>query len=299
MRVGNYKRKNVVRVTGGLGNQLSAYAYARCVAGAKGAEVRLDLTPYQTAKLLGWPMHNGYELGELFNIQERARLRDIVWAGGLRYYARVALRKVTGRPATHHPPVYVEPVAHRCTYQEAFQDSRYTYYHGFFIHYRYFQKSAEELLSTLAFPLLHDEANIALAKAMQGTQSVAVHIRRADKGDKVYGADLSYYERALARVRELLPEAHFYVFSNDPAWCKEKLQLPEAIYVEHNTGQNAFRDMQLMSLCRGIVLPASTFSFWAALLNRRADAVVVCPEYWYADRGRYAQHPCPPEWERV
>lgn len=291
---------NVVRVTGGLGNQLSAYAYARCVAQAKGCVVKLDTTPYQTAKVLGWPMHNGYELSQLFGIEDNASLYDIVRAGGWRYYLRVGVRKVTSRAEVHHSPVYVEPWGERSVFREHFAEPYYSYYHGFFIHHQYFKTCETELRQTFTFAPITDVENLTTQKVIAESNSVAIHVRRADEAEALYGADLAYYERAVARVRSAVPHAHFFIFSNDPVWCAKTLQLEQATYVTHNIGSNAFRDMQLMSQCRHIIMPASTFSFWAGLLKEeRAGDIIICPEKWYGAGYSEEQHPAPPEWVRV
>ena len=44
--------------------------------------------------------------------------------------------------------------------------------------------------------------------------------------------------------------------------------LPQkVVYVEGNAGPNAYRDMQLMSMCRNMIISNSAFSYLAALLN--------------------------------
>ena len=64
------------------------------------------------------------------------------------------------------------------------------------------------------------------------------------------------------------------IFSDDIRWCKENRQamgldvFGKVIFVEGNDvdGKN-YIDLQLMSMCEGVILSNSAFSYLAALLN--------------------------------
>ncbi len=98
--------------------------------------------------------------------------------------------------------------------------------------------------------------------------SVGVHIRRGDYLDPenagMFGGICTdaYYETAINYVREQLPDAHFYMFSDDPAYLKEHFQGAEYTIVDWNRGADSFFDCELMSRCRANICANSTFSFW-------------------------------------
>ena len=113
--------------------------------------------------------------------------------------------------------------------------------------------------------------------------SVSLHIRRGDYLDPENAAMFggictdAYYEAAVRFIRECFPEAHFYVFSDDPAYAKEHYREPDFTVVDWNTGKNSLFDMQLMSCCKHNICANSTFSFWGARLNPSKDKIMIRP----------------------
>ena len=49
--------------------------------------------------------------------------------------------------------------------------------------------------------------------------------------------------------------------------------------VDFNSGENSFFDMYLMAHASNLILANSTFSWWAAALNKRVTNVF-CPNRW-------------------
>lgn len=72
----------------------------------------------------------------------------------------------------------------------------------------------------------------------------------------------------------------FFVFSDDPEWCKTNLKIENAKYITWNSGSEAYRDMQLMSLCKHNIIANSSFSWWAAYLNDNLKKIVISPSKW-------------------
>ncbi len=48
----------------------------------------------------------------------------------------------------------------------------------------------------------------------------------------------------------------------------------QVVYVEGNGNGLNYRDMQLMSMCKGMILSNSAFCYLAALLNRNRKMVI-------------------------
>ena len=175
---------------------------------------------------------------------------------------------------------------------------------GFWQSERYFRQIRPQLLQEfeprepLPGPLL------AFAQRVAGEASVAVHVRRGDVTIKSQYATtagalaIPYYAQALERFAAHIPDAKFYVFSDDPAWCRE--HFPPTVPMEHVSGvltRTAVQDLMLMKHCRHFITGNSTFSWWAAWLGQHPDKRVLAPGRFFRVPGAWEKDLRPAEWE--
>jgi len=133
---------------------------------------------------------------------------------------------------------------------------------------------------------------------------VSLHLRRGDYREKSYYCDLhklGYYEAAILEIKQRVPDAKFFVFSDDPPWCKEVFSGAEFCVVDCNQGKEAFLDMYLMTQCQHNIIANSTFSWWGAWLNRNSTKIVITPGEWFS--GNDVHHDMddllPEDWLRI
>jgi hypothetical protein len=92
-------------------------------------------------------------------------------------------------------------------------------------------------------------------------------------------------------------EIEAFVFSDDPAWCREHLALrhPTTVVDLALPDDRAWEDMFLLSLCRHHVISNSTFSWWGAWLSESVGKLVVGPRTWSLEPQREGS-PMLPSW---
>jgi hypothetical protein len=135
---------------------------------------------------------------------------------------------------------------------------------------------------------------------IRNSNSVALHVRRGDylntRTHSVHGlCDAPYYTAAMSLMRRRAPAAEFFVFSDDPGWCRQALSAREAHVVDIHSPDLGHLDMALMASCRHHVIANSTFSWWAAWLARHDAQIVVAPTPWTTRDGP-APDLFPPDW---
>ena len=165
----------------------------------------------------------------------------------------------------------------------------------------YFRDHEETIRRAFAFPPLGRESAL-IAERISAATAVSLHVRRGDYllHSRLGFLDESYYRSALESICNVVGDAEVFVFSDEPSWCREQLELPVRMHVVDRplpVGRH-WEDMCLMSLCTHHVIANSTFSWWGAWLNASPEKVVVAPTRWVQDEKRVGD-PVLESWMRV
>ena len=285
----------VVRLCGGLGNQLFQYATGRRLADSRGAELVLDLAWYERTPSFNTPRK--YEL-DRYPVRARTTTATEDWScrlHGVRLLRSVPIvrrwRNFRERSFDFDPSVLSLP------------DD--TYLDGYWQSDRYFADVSDAIRveATPRSPAGTQDRRV--GEAIAATSAVSVHVRRGDYVSQRAAAAFhgtcspDYYRAALAMIVRHVPNPHFFVFSDDVDWARRHIApLGPIVFVDHNGPDAAFQDLRLMASCKHHVIANSSFSWWGAWLNPQTDKVVVAPKLWFAD-GRSTPTLMPSTWIRL
>ena len=151
------------------------------------------------------------------------------------------------------------------------------YYHGYWIHKDWLYSYKEILLPELTFPDITEPNNMEYMTAIKSTNSVSIHIRRGDFVDIGWELPTEEIREIIIYFLDNTPKHlnfHAFIFSDDIPWCRKnflKIGLNKffnCTFVEGNNNGLNYRDMQLMSNCKAMILSNSSFGYLAALLNQ-------------------------------
>lgn len=102
--------------------------------------------------------------------------------------------------------------------------------------------------------------------------SVAVHVRRGDFATHAGNLLLTdvYFNNSIRTLAKELPDATFFVFSDDIDWCKENIHTEAQIFfMDFNDERSGYKDLVLAASCKHFILSnLSTFSHQILQLNR-------------------------------
>lgn len=290
---------------GGLANQAFQYIFARYYELSHPGEIMYLDDSYFSL----YTVHNGYELEKVFGIKphflsecfeqdvwnyileekaNRKSVPQILCENGIDMY----MLSEVGEGYQHFNPfegkVTLVPTN---TYEPMIQDAPGdVYYHGYWLNKEWFESYKENFLEEFSFPDITDERNKAYQNKILSSHSVSLHVRRGDYVTLDMAMEAIHYRKQIERfVIELLENPKLeqdikkwkvFVFSDDINWCKENQSemylniFGEIVFVEGNTNGKNYIDLQLMSLCEGMILSNSAFCYLAALLNTRRKIAV-------------------------
>jgi len=250
----------LVKLMGGLGNQMFQYAFGRSVA------LRRNEGVCFTRDEGDWGGRRCYALG--------------VFGVPIEFASRKGMPVYREGPFSLNPQVYTAPEG--------------MFFDGYWQTEKYFDEPLVRSFFSPRRPMGSASEAVAEEIDAAGGRSAFLHVCRTDYiGQEDYHPNLTlsgYYPRAVALVRERVEDARLFVFSDDPEWCRRAF--PRMRVVGHNRpGGRLFgteapgtehEDIWLMSLCRHAVAANSTFSWWGAWLgDTQAGRTVVAPRVWF------------------
>lgn len=143
------------------------------------------------------------------------------------------------------------------------------------------------LMHDFRFPPLDKDSQCALLyNQIIECESVGVHVRRSDMlYANGYLYKYGYFKRAVKLVRDRVHNPIFFIFgdNNSTDWVKKNPQRiglrdqDKIVYVECNKGKDSYRDMQLLTVCRCVIITNSSFGWWGAFLNNRPNKITISP----------------------
>lgn len=278
---------DMIRMEGGLGNQLFQYALYRQLQ-FMGRTVKMDVTTEYGREHDRQPMLWAFDaVYEEATRDEINRLTD----GFMDLPSRIR-RKITGRRTKK----YAEA---DCNFDPEVLRKTPVYLTGYFQSEQYFKDVEGILHKELKFSdRIYEGIPESLSDRIKNyrrqigeTESVSLHVRRGDylEHPEIYGMSCTteYYQAGVQYIREHHPDATFFVFTNDPVWTEGWLQknfTGDFTLIRGTDEETGYLDLMLMSHCRHQIMANSSFSWWGAWLNPNKEKMVIAPSPWFGDR---------------
>lgn len=284
--------KKIVKLNGGLGNQMFQYAFAHVLSKTFGVDVVFDFSFFEECKSPCNFTPRLFELGS-FNLDcTEATEEDmsyVVFAPKPTLIDKILWRIFKIKHFKPRKNSYFEHSPYGF-YKQTLINSDYFYYEGYFQNEKYFKKYRNDLLKLFSLKHQLDEKNQSVLDLMKATNSVSLHVRRGDYVTLEYACEfhgvctLEYYENAVKYIADKIKSPHFFLFSDDIAWVIENLKIDYPYTVIDFNQKDGYLDIELMKHCKHNIVANSSFSWWGAWLNENPDKIVVSPEKWTAQK---------------
>lgn len=288
----------MVRLWGGLGNQMFQYAFGYAMAEKNHTSLALDTrffseeylnrNPHfsrQKPNLLRLPIDyretvNAHGEMKLVDFLQKRNVNRLIrvprycaipMGGGMKYVKEARLEYLPKVAALRGDSVYFD---------------------GYWQTEQYFADYREELLRQFCLP---SEAADRYAEQyhLSDADSVAVHMRMGDYAAKKhltahynYVINPAYYRNAIEEIRHRVHGARFFICSNSIAKAKAVLgDDPAFTYVNEDRQMTDWDEFMIMSHCTHHIISNSTFSWWAAWLAQdNPSAVNIGPDMVFGNK---------------
>ena len=292
----------IVKLMGGLGNQMFQYAAAKALAEHHGVLLKVDLSFLNDRSAKENFTFREYELSCFDTSIEIASKDEIsIFNAKNRFYRYMMTFLGISMPLHYYEQSF--------KYYELFnQLHKETLLEGYFQSEKYFIQIKSLLLENFKWLSPASGIKLKLIESIQAVHSVSLHIRRGDFVENkvinsIHGlCDINYYERAISEINNSMKNPTFFIFSDDINWAKKKFGwIPSVIFIDHNKGKESFWDMRLMSYCKHNIIANSSFSWWGAWLNTNKLKIVIAPKIWFNDSiiNLQTEDLIPSEWLRI
>lgn len=285
----------VVRLQGGLGNQMFQYALYKSFK-TKNRKTKLDISSF-----LYTDAHNGYELDKIFNLDiEYANQDELLEYTGVKnkdfrsvllnhFYRSIQTKKFL-KPIYYKDTTKIFFEKEHSYKPEIFQHKN-IYLDGWWQNEMYFKDLSALIKKDFTFKLEENNGisleNLNLLNEITNSNSVSIHVRRGDYlNNTSLGqiCDLKYYNKAIEIIKNKIDNPSFFIFSDDIEFCKKNIKLDKVQFIGHNLKKDSYVDMFLMSKCKHNIIANSSFSWWGSYLNGNREKLVIMPKRWYHDK---------------
>ena len=283
----------LVRLMGGLGNQMFQYAYAKHISLFNNVPLKLDVSLLGNDDKLKDRVVRNFDL-DLFSIQEKETFATVK-----------EIEKFNGKES----PSFIDRVIFKLKklYQKEnllLQEGNKQKEHylnlktkslcvvGRWQSESFFSDNVDEIKKLFSFDkFVSNSYSLDVSEKMGSQTTIVIHVRRKDYithpdySKTLGGLDQQYYRDAIDFMETKLSmdsSKKYFFISDDINWCKENFKdLKNVFFVEQEKDKlGFFSDLWLLSKGDHSIISNSTFAWWGAWLGEKENSTVVAPLNW-------------------
>ena len=286
----------IIKLSGGLGNQMFQYALGLALERKLNIQVKYDFSFFKNRKNI----HNNILIHEIFKIDIKvAKNKELYSFLGINIFR--VFRKISKIFNLNNSKyIFEDDKKNPMILNEKLNNC---YLDGYWQNWKYFIDYKKEINNIFSFkPVISKKFN-EIKKKILNKKSAIIHFRRGDYKDKknkgiFYQLGKAYYQEAIQVMRKKNKDLIFYVFSDEIDLAKDFFTFEKnLVFININKGKDSYRDMYLMSLSKNIIISNSTFSWWAAWLGESKN-IIIAPKLWFKQEKK-AYHYYLPEWHII
>lgn len=276
----------IVKIRGGLGNQIFQYAFAKKIAEDNHADrIVLDTSYYNNPHIRGLNIDK-YELTKNVEITNKSsKLFDLL------YFIYRVMDKVCFKITKHHRSdsgLFSISGFYFCDKTIKKIPSSITHNKVYLAGYFQDEKVCRDVINHINSDLVikgkvSEKTSNYIKRIKKNDRVIAVSIRIGEDYKK-FGWPMCnrvFYENGVKIISQQTGCRKVLVFSDNIDLIEKERWFAEydAVFV---TGCNSVESLDIMKRCHHYVIANSTFSWWGAYLSEFREKMIVAPRYFYA-----------------
>ncbi len=281
------KKKLIIRMSNNLGNQMFMYASSLSFSRQMQRDLLID---NESSYVLKKNLHTWYSL-DFFNISSDIAPKSHKFIGTIGYIRRKLLKKLDFLKSKK--TFYLENKKNDKTtfHDDSFLNKNYSdnlYIEGYYESEKYFLKYKDDIRKEFAFKNKDKYIDHPLYNQIKNSNSVCVCLRqnRFSEGkskismkdnemSKVFSNEQSnYIKYSINKFKQKMPNAKFFLWSNDYKELSKYLPLNELNIVSTN---KIDLDLFLMTQAKHYIVIPSSFNWWGCWLSENKEKIVFRP----------------------
>jgi hypothetical protein len=270
----------IVKLMGGLGNQMFQFAFGKYLSLKHNNELALDLSAFKNIR-----ENDGFTIRtfglDAFNVSYAIASSKEIEKCYLHFKNK--RHRIIG---SIYRKIYSYSILTEDNYDPLQNNYRNNLYLiGYWQSEKYFKEIKEVLLSEFTLKNHMEPYPLSILSKITNCESVSIHIRRGDyitnkaAFDILGPCSLEYYYNSVKYIAERIVNPIFYVFSDDINWVKDNFRIDYPFEIVDNIGPEI--EMSLMMVCKHNIISNSSFSWWGAWLNTNKSNITICPKNWF------------------
>lgn len=273
-------RKIIVKIRGGLGNQLFQYAFAKYLMRKSGAEKLIIDTSYFNKKHI-----RGLELNKLSvsNCEFKPK-SNIVF--DICYFIFRIFDRITHHKIHIFQRIVLNNMFYFCDktidHKKIYTNFTNAYLAGYFQQETIIRNVSDELKRVIIPKSSLSDAAKSYLKEIENNKSIAISIRAGEDYNQ-FGWPLcspEYYRKGLDLLLKNHPGSKIFIFSDCISKVKKEKWFEE-LEVNYIEKCNSTEGLYLLSQCDNYVIANSTFSWLGSYLSKNLKRDIIAPKYFY------------------
>jgi hypothetical protein len=284
----------LVKVLGGLGNQMFQVAYAKMIALEYNEEIYLDISVYNKYKIRNYSISNlkisnSLKYIEDSNLSMAKKLYLNTTRKVYHLYQKIAKETTSIDKYGKIPFALLSKKGlyynfDRYYYNFSPNNAKVKSIYGYFQSEKYFEKYKSQVIEELKVKTPPTDREQSLLEEIKSCNAVAISMRLGD--DYINSPSLNvckedFYYRGMDYIYNQNKDVVFYIFSDSIELAKKHYKFKYPVrYIE---GFKDYESLRLLYSCKHFVISNSSFSWWGAYLAEGSNKIIVAPNRWYND----------------